>query len=101
MSKHTPGPWEAAERGEYLDYGGRSRVIFGDGIRLAVVHHNDVPEDEANARLIAAAPDLLAAIRSAPHPLGHSDSRSFIDAYLAWVHSALDIAYKAEGRTDA
>lgn len=65
MSKHTPGPWETD----------RNNVHAG---QIAVVHHclgNDWVEiwsptwpevgetQEANARLIAAAPDLLEAAK--------------------------------------
>jgi hypothetical protein len=57
-AKHTPGPWEAS----------RWRVCGRiDTDRICVIcdtAHNAksrTPENEANARLIAAAPDLLAA----------------------------------------
>jgi len=58
-SKHTAGPWEAAERGDYGDFDGESRVILGDDRRIAVVQHSGSEEDEANALLIASAPTLL------------------------------------------
>ena len=54
IETHTPGPW-----GYVLD--GTARQIWtGDGIRLlAYVQPYGTPsEDEANARLIAAAPSL-------------------------------------------
>ena len=69
MSRHTftPGPW-AFEPG---NWGVASRPGWGlvdsDGLSLNVtVHgtdvlHNNDPHAEANARLIAAAPDLLEA----------------------------------------
>ena len=62
MSKHTKGPWEAADRGDYSDLDGSSRVILGDDRRIAIVQHKGDEEDEANARLIAAAPDMLEAL---------------------------------------
>lgn len=67
MSKHTPGPWIACEYGGYGDYDGKCRVVLGEGgdIRTAVVLGFDTPENEANARLIAAAPELLEALRIA------------------------------------
>lgn len=55
MSAHTPGPWEW----------GRDMGFFWvetekDGYNVAsVTNHNDKRENEANARLIAAAPELL------------------------------------------
>lgn len=65
MTKHTPGPWVACGYGDYSDYDGKCRVVLGEGgdIRTAVVLGFDTPENEANARLIAAAPDLLEALQ--------------------------------------
>jgi hypothetical protein len=60
-AKHTPGPWELCTKGDYGDFDGNSRVIIGDDRRLAVVHVSD-EETDANARLIAAAPLMLAAL---------------------------------------
>ncbi|MBP8176362.1 MAG: hypothetical protein KAX77_01235 [Xanthomonadales bacterium] len=65
MSAHTPGPWE-------LDHGddGDNFTIRADGefvTRLTKSRYTDDrrdPEAYANAALIAAAPDLLAALRA-------------------------------------
>lgn len=51
-SAHTPGPWEVTESGDQLE------IMQVDGKSIAVVL--DEPEAMANARLIAAAPELLA-----------------------------------------
>ena len=63
MGKHTPGPWSVARGGMIL---AERPFICGDtreGITVAVVTINaGIAASEANARLIAAAPDLLAAI---------------------------------------
>lgn len=61
-ASHTPGPWQVdGHRG----YGGHDGVRVSEprGYVLAVAI-SDVPElhAEANARLIAAAPDLLGAL---------------------------------------
>lgn len=59
---HTPGPW-IAERNHDGDW-----VISqpgNDGQVVCCLRGCDGPEWEANARLIAAAPDLLAACNSA------------------------------------
>ena len=54
---HTPGPWRLGPI-NYADiYGGES----GELVALAI---KDLPETVDNARLIAAAPDLLKAARS-------------------------------------
>lgn len=58
--KHTPGPWVA-----HIDYGAGSHphYVFADeapsGLKMPAMADN-----EANARLIAAAPDLLAACKA-------------------------------------
>lgn len=63
MSAHTPGPWAAVEWERHApttivrDVEGRRTVI-------AEVEGGDSAEVLANARLIAAAPDLLMALRA-------------------------------------
>lgn len=67
MSKHTKGRWVSADYGDYKDYDGKCRVILGENgdIRTAVVLGFDTEENKANARLIAAAPELLDALKDA------------------------------------
>ena len=67
MSKHTPGPWlvETAPHGAFdiikdPNDLGRYMVIAGRGS-----HEVRADEMHANARLMAAAPDLLAALKTA------------------------------------
>jgi len=58
MSKHTPGPWTVVADGPW--------VCGKDGFTVALVQ-TSAPASEtlkANARLIAAAPELLAAARA-------------------------------------
>lgn len=66
VGTHTPGPWTAR-----LNSWVRWEILYGGG-QLAVIAKPDDPaspppvsETEANARLIAAAPDLLAALKAA------------------------------------
>jgi hypothetical protein len=59
---HTPGPW-ILERDR-----AKSLSIYGDTTFIGEVYHEvdePSPEENANARLIAAAPDLLDACRMA------------------------------------
>ena len=60
MSKHTPGPWRVVD--SWNDYMVESQngeeIIWQDG------PHNTPTINEANARLIAAAPDLLEALEN-------------------------------------
>ena len=52
----TPGPWRL--NGQRVEYG---PYVAGDGFCVATIHR-DPPEAYDNARLIAAAPELLAAL---------------------------------------
>jgi len=62
MSKHTPGPWRAQPR---EGFEGEWEVVSTCEIEwliAAAAPHIDGDPDEANARLIAAAPELLEAL---------------------------------------
>jgi len=60
VSKHTPGPWRA-----WHDSYGRFQIMAG-GLPLSPSREGAQPgEGEANAALIASAPDLLAACEEA------------------------------------
>jgi hypothetical protein len=69
-SKFTPGPWEAVPEGHRLS-------VWAKG--YGFVHTTEVPEvnfratetANANARLIAAAPELLAALQALTDSEGH------------------------------
>lgn len=71
MSKHTPGPWETKHHGEW--------ITGKDAVHGEVVIAKAEFDWEANARLIAAAPDLLlratalleALDRDLPHNMKH------------------------------
>lgn len=69
MSKHTPGPWHW--QGSALR-AGPDEVLWGDNIigegatfaeRIGACGPSTEPAAEANARLIAAAPDLLQTLK--------------------------------------
>lgn len=60
-SKHTPGPWKAYG---FMITGGDFRQVADCNMPVGTPGREEdatVDEDQANARLIAAAPDLLAA----------------------------------------
>lgn len=73
-TQHTPGPWRVAEEPSKDRNSSRTRVYvvraeqtpFGTRPAVATVGTSlhDYETEEANARLIAAAPDLLAALRA-------------------------------------
>ena len=86
MSAHTPGPWEALPSLANESTGKADYLVVGpNGEEIADM----VCRSAANARLIAAAPELLAALKQA---------RLMIDPF---VHDTSDIdaiIAKAEGR---
>jgi hypothetical protein len=107
-TKHTPGPWEAS----YLDKSGQ-RVVKGEHIEICTCWHHSVgsieKEMEANAYLIAAAPDLYAALRQllatrpafTSKPIGapHSPARLEQEAAIKADHDARRAIAKAEGHS--
>lgn len=56
QTKHTPGPWFTAATSRI----GHAYIVDADGFTIA----EPSPMGEANARLIAAAPELLAALQA-------------------------------------
>lgn len=102
MTEHTPGPWKAAHLGDSIAIlGTRAEDPEPDGRTVAEIFDTDT-EATADARLIAAAPDLLAALEwivefaserpewfNGPMP----DS-----AENVWLEDARDAIAKAEGK---
>lgn len=84
--KHTPGPWIAAETGVYAG----TLSAHGNFYVAALPFPTEEPsaEDVANLRLIAAAPELLHALKGILE--GTSPN---------WVDVALAAIAKAEGGT--
>ena len=62
MTQHTPGPWYFHDEGLYLHKEGREYTYRF----LDLGRHCNKREWKANARLIAAAPDMLAALQLIP-----------------------------------
>jgi hypothetical protein len=85
MSKHTPGPWEVG----YHDKHGQ-RTVLSQHIEICTCWHHSVgaieKEMEANARLIAAAPELLAALQMVMSLYGDgfaADAQAYARAAIA------------------
>lgn len=80
MSKHTPGPWRVIEYSQFGDT--RFDIAQEDGAPytpslsdvatlICHVRPDYIPIQEANARLIASAPELLEALRVAVRQNSH------------------------------
>lgn len=93
MTTHTPGPWTAYKR-KPEDMGPRD-MAFHVG-NAGIQHTVAEAHEEGNARLIAAAPDLLAVLRLA-HSYFASHSTGENEASELFKIAGSAIA-KAEGR---
>ena len=96
LTAHTPGPWYADKLQDRTAFN-----IFMPGYDSAgaqVFHCSNAtacmgPQVEANARLIAAAPDLLAALRTLVDYFGpHPDVDNGLDEALTAARAALSAA---------
>lgn len=99
MSKHTPGPWVVGQ----LNKGpvaGTVPVHTADYMesyrsgQLVCSVYGTAAFSDANARLIAAAPELLASLRRVLRMLEINDARL---ANFGEVEEARDVISKAEG----
>ncbi|WP_375458853.1 hypothetical protein [uncultured Enterovirga sp.] len=89
MAAHTPGPWERDRRGQLRGSDGNYVVVWDAGIAWGA--RSTVTE--ANARLIAAAPELLDALLTLVEQRG-----AHFHTATAWDHARAAIA-KTEGRS--
>lgn len=90
--KHTPGPWvitNKTEKGIVLSEG-------ADGFRIALVHNDDSGLEEADALLIAAAPDLLIALKRVREDINWMlNNEKFLNPHVfRYIDHALDKAEK-------
>jgi hypothetical protein len=117
---HTPGPWvvrepDADERLADIAEGRSpedmelTEVYADDGGQQVCYVMNDTPDEAANARLIAAAPEMLAALRRmrevfeqlADGDWRHHDA-TYVDQLIEsdGLHGCDQVIAKAEGRSD-
>jgi hypothetical protein len=92
MTKHTPGPWTIAKSGEHIEIRGNpqtTNMVNSDLARCGGPKSwLDESEVEANARLIAAAPDLLAACKAVIVTLKIASEVDAIPQLLAAIRKA-------------
>lgn len=104
MASATQGPWRVGE--SFCGVGMPSVDAVKDGIDIEIclchgTSYSDEPDDEsfANARLIAAAPEMLAALRAIVIESGGKAIPN--ESLTACRNRALAAIAKAEGRSDA
>lgn len=90
MAKHTAGSWQAVPYDDYDEY---SINAMDRMVARTNGHHLDPGEHEANACLIAAAPELLEALKSIANYLQDCDYEE--DEHP--LSTALAAIAKAEG----
>lgn len=90
MSKHTPGPWHAEKRKCHF------HIIAADLTRVTTVLGVDGPIRKAvgDARLIAAAPEMLEALKEIHLAMSRQDHAGLIGVIRVWAGEAIA---KAEG----
>lgn len=100
--KHTPGPWKAIEQGDANAYA----VLANDKRWVIAFSQNGeiwTEEQKANARLIEAAPELLAELIKAQRFImafvasGHQIGQHWRDGMRAGVEAMDEVITKAGG----
>lgn len=88
---HTPGKW----------YMGNNLTVWTDADQSLIAQvagpRDEDPESLANARLIAAAPELLSALKLALHSLEFHDKQAEYDWHSDEIKAARAAIAKAEG----
>ena len=96
-NKHTPGPWEYEKTASHTN--GREYFIVyhqENGV-VADMPYNHIKNAEANARLIAAAPELLEACKYVVKWHRENDSGEGELYGLDFVTTCIGVIRKAEG----
>ncbi len=104
MTQHTPGPWTYREGFIIAEQFGWKGAFVAKPLHVAI--DNNVPEParaEANARLIAAAPDMATEIRKQIDWLKHAKTRvagpeSIMLGFDQSIKYLEAVLAKAEGR---
>lgn len=85
MDKHTPGPWFLSPQRKFI------RANGAHGYNISAIVEQE-PFTEANAKLIAAAPDLLNALRKLVDKCLNSDGYNQKVDELAKAQQAIEKA---------
>lgn len=96
---HTPGPWKAIYEGIENGESGKYWIMGGDG--LNTVTRIDCGKSEparANAQLIAAAPELLEALKMIKNSVCRCDGKNEATNFEGFICQTCQAIAKAEGR---
>jgi len=85
MNKHSPGPWKTSDTAGHETHG-QSAVHDSTGKDIAIVY-----DGARNARLIAAAPEMLAFIKACLDTKGGDELEDFV------ANNAESVIAAAEG----
>lgn len=94
MTKHTSGPWFFNSMGCYIQVAPKESVSPYDKVE-AICSIHKLPSYKANARLIAAAPELLEALKHALLHLEEKPRELWRDEVIELANAAIA---KAEGK---
>lgn len=100
MTQHTPGPWFAEFNGTYWEVwsnGDFGRIGDACASSASRPEHGSLELGEANARLMAAAPDLLAACKGLLDAIHDSMTHAAQAAHAEQIDAARAAIAKAEG----
>ncbi|HCF6051219.1 hypothetical protein ISH39_03300 [Pseudomonas aeruginosa] len=105
MSKqsYTPGPWDYWSGYNPVDEL-EAQITTEDGDIVIASYNRQIPEGEANAKLLAAAPELLEALRimvNACHPVSTEISDKGHEWCTAYLDQALPLARAAIAKATA
>lgn len=89
--KHTPGPWRQGGVKEFL-LNNKCREICADEARIGLVYGISDEDNKANAMLVAAAPEMLAALLRIRGDLVRQHSPFVFDANFKYVNEAISSA---------
>jgi hypothetical protein len=94
-TQHTPGPWKFGSKADSKFY--KRNISGADGYHVAAVSSRNEHEVDANARLIAAAPDLLEALELCQSNISSLLASAHPKVYGEWLTVVSAAIAKATG----
>ena len=95
-TQHTPGPWAVDDTGYRAPGNGLCVMAWPECVAVVGANNPHLPQD-ANARLIAAAPDLLEALKAMEDRFGCRSSRQEDQPKTYGCHHMAETCTQCEG----